>query len=469
MAEAFDPDKFLADTAPVAQGGRISPTVIDGAQGFDADKFLSETAPQVDPKDPYGFHRIASSPTQEDKRSALQGAGQILDYPGGLVRTALAGAAGLVAGQGIRAGTEPLVNGKDVSDAFHGKAPSTAEYLKRAGVPEGPSTQGIPLVGQMLPKITTRDAVGFAGDVATDPLTYVSKGVKALSPLSEGAESAGRSAYKSGFKKIDEKLLEKGKAPLSDLMLENGVKGSTKDVSAATQKIGAESLAERSSLYDKADKLGVTVDMGFPLENAEATLEKMRSNPGQRELADKLSEFMNLYKKEGKVPLSKLSEWKSALYNSLPSTAFDGPKLKGPAKEFEKALASDFKDAIVDAGNTAEKGLGDSIDKLNERLGTVISARKPLAQQVSRGNTTNAVTSVDAILSGHPGLLGVKKGADIAKTTAARTRVGSGLMDIGKSGLLDQAARRGLVNSLTPKRPSLLVPQGGLFKMSGDE
>ncbi len=419
--------------------------------------------------DPFGFHRIADNPTQDDKRQALQGLGQMADYGAGVVRTGLASSAGLVTGKGLLPGTQPVVSEQDVSDALHGHAPSSEEYYKRLGVPEGPSLKGVPIIGAALPNINARDALGFATDVVTDPLTHGMKGVKALSPLSEGAESVGKSAYKSGFKKIDEKLLEKGKAPLSDMMLEKGVTGSTKEIGEAAKDVATKATAERAQLYDKADKLGVTVDMGFPLQNAEEHLLKMRKNPGQREMADKLGEFMDLYKKEGKAKLSDLSDWKSSLYNSLPESAFSpNGKLKGPAKQFEKALASDFKEAIVEAGNKAEPGMGNAIDKLNEQLGTVISAEKPIAQQVGRGNTVNLGTSVDAILAKvAPQALAVKKGADIAKTTYARTKAGKGLMNAGRSGLLDAGARRGLINANRPQNTGLLQPRGGL--LSGDE
>lgn len=378
------------------------------------------------------------NPSQESKARALQGMGQILDYPGGLVRTGLASVGGLLSGK------TDVVKPEDVNAAFRGQAPKSSEYMQRLGVPEGPGVE-VPYVG----KVTARDVGGFATDVATDPMTALARGEKALNPVGQMTEKAGENVYKSGFKKIDERLVEKGKSKLSDLLLEEGAPtGTTKQIAEKTKEMSSGLAKERKALYDKASEKGVTIDLGYPLENAEKHLEKMRQDPGLRDLADQLSEKLAVYKKEGKVPLDKLSDWKSNIYNMLPESAY-GPHgvVKGPAKEFQKKLAKDFREAIVDGGNKAEAGLGDSIDQVNEKWSTLIGAEKPTAMQIRRGETPNLVTSVDAILSTHPGLLATKKAADAAKTTYLRTKLGKGLMVTGRAGAAQGMLNRGLINS----------------------
>ncbi len=437
MAE-FDPDQYLAEKAQSAAPAQ---------QGFDPDAYLAEKSgakPPVDPKALMGFlndpsHQpdpqgLAKQNLKDVSRSAI-GA---LDYPGGLVRTGLASVGGLMQGR------TDVVGPKDVGAALGGNAPKSSEYMKRLGVPEGPSAD-IPFIGNT----SARDVGGFITDVATDPMVALAKGSKALNPAGEATENAGKSMYKSGFKKIDERLAEKGKPKLSDLLLEEGAPtGTTKQIAEKTKAMAGDLAKERGDLYTRASEKGVSVDLGYPLEKAEAQLEKMRQDPGLRDLADQLSEKLQLYKKEGKVPIEKLSDWKSNIYNILPESAYgQHGVVKGPAKQFQKNLASDFRQAIIDAGNKAEDGLGDSIDKVNEKWSTLIGAEKPTAMQIRRGETPNMVTSVDAILSTHPGILATKKAADAAKTTYVRTKVGKGLMNAGKSGAAQGILNRGLINS----------------------
>lgn len=442
MAEAFDPDKYLAEKTQAPQ------VVANQAPAFNPDQYLAEKTGANSPGDPYGFHRIASNPTMQDKSDALRGAGQLLDYPGGLVRTSLAAVGGALTGKKI-------ANDQDMTNALKGQAPSTSEYLKRADVPEGPSLN-LPVVG----KVSARDAAGFVGDVATDPLTSISKTSKALTPVGDMAESVGKNIYKSGLKKVDERIAEKGAGSLSDLLLEAGKTGTTKDLQEATSKIGKEALDQRTALYDKAKQLGAKVDLDKALESSTQAVADMKSDPGLAPAAEKMEELLNRYKAAGPQDLATASDWKSNLYNALPDTAYDAHgKLKGPAAKVQKALASDFKNAIVDSANGAEAGLGDSIDGLNQKMQTTITAKKPLAMQVRRAETPNLLTSVDAMLAGSGllhspqaagGMLAAKKAADLAKTTYVRTKVGKGLIDAGKSGLLDAGARRGLINSQRP-------------------
>lgn len=372
-----------------------------------------------------------------------------LDYAGGAARYAGAGLANIPYSM---ATGKSLTKTDDLGKVLKGQAPTTAEYMERGGVPEGPRFNLSPMEGDT----SLRDIAGFAGDIATDPLTYTGlplvKGAKKLLNVGgDTAESVGKSIYRSGFKKIDERLAEKGKKKIADVLLESGAPaGTTKKLAKNMQKVADTALKQRDELYKKATDLGVTVDLRFPLEQTEELLSKARTNPGMRAKVDELSDLLMEYKNAGKVDLQTLSDWKSALYEALPASAF-GPdgKAKGIYSKFEKALATDFKDAIISAGNKAEKGLGSKIDEANEIIGSVLTAKQPTKIQIRRGETPNFFTSVDAILGGVGAAkaLPLKKGADLAKTTYARTKVGKGLMRAGQSGLIDPAARRGLIDA----------------------
>lgn len=457
--EAFDPNKYLAEKT--AQTGRTPPALSDG---FDPGKYLAEKTGAEEP----GLLNKAVD-------YGVRG----LDYLGGINR------AGLVTLGDIKAMKHDpshkfTVTGEDVGNIVQGHAPTSSEYLRRAGVSEGPSAD-LPLLGNT----SLRDGEGLALDIATDPLmalTAAARGIprlgKALNPIGSMAESAGTKVYKSGLKKVDEKLVERGAKPVSDLLLEEGKSGTTKTLAKESRELGKKALAERTELYAKAEKLGATVDMSTALTKAEAAVTKMRSNPGLAPAAEKLLALIDSYKKAGKVTLATASEWKTAMFEALPEAAFNQHgKVKGAAQKVEKALAQDFKTAIVDAGNSAEKGLGDEIHALNEKMQTTLGAEKPFKMQVARGNTTNAVTPVDAMLGTFSGLLShdarmaagavaLKKAADLSKTTYVRTKAGMGLLKAGKSGNLDTLARRGLIRGNAPSEGLLANPRGLL---SGEE
>lgn len=384
-----------------------------------------------------------------------------LDYGGGVIRTGLANTAGLVSGKGN------VVTEEDLGNMAKGKAPMSSEYLKRLGVPEGPSLDFSKATGGMLPfgKISARDVGGFAADVATDPLTAITKGVKVFRPGSTLAEKGGEKLFKSGLKNVDKEIVEKGKGPVSDILFERGKAGSMKTLKAEAEIAANEFMAQRERLYQAAADAGAKVDMSGVVKNAEKEIEKLKANPGTRDMAEKLTEYLNKYKSEGFVDIKSASDWKTALYDSLPATAF-GPdgRVKGVTKNFEKALARDFKTAIEKAADEVAPGMGKQISELNEKTGSVLTAKKPFAREIRKAETPNNFTQVDAMTMGMGGLLGsgaggaaggvvgstvplvLKQGAKVMNTTGGRTRSGLLLNNIGKSGLIDATARRGLID-----------------------
>lgn len=393
-----------------------------------------------------------------EKGDLLGPALRVADAPGGFMRTGLANAAGLVSGQGN------IVTEEDLAKTAWGEAPRSEEYLKRLGVPEGPSLGGV----------SARQAAGFVGDVVTDPIGRIAKGLgiaKEISPLSAGAEKAGESMYKSGLKNVDKIVVEKGKAPVSDLLLEARKTGSVEKLSKDASKIGDDLMGKRGQLYQKASDAGAVVDMTAAVSGARKQLAKLRANPGMREVADKLEGFLNKYEGEGFVDIQSVSDWKTALYDSLPQNAF-GPngKVKGPVKAFEKTLSRDFKTAIERAADEVAPGLGKEISKINDKLGTVITAKKPFATEIKKAVTPNYLTVMDAMGPGSLGLLSgtttgspvtgalsaagalaLKKGAEASRTAGFRTKGGLLLKDTGESGLLDAGARRTVIDYMKKK------------------
>lgn len=388
--------------------------------------------------------------------NALQMAGRVLDYPGGLVRTAAAGAMGA-------AGPE------DFKAAAQGKAPSSAEYLKRLGVSEGGSMQ-LPFLG----KVTQRGAEGLALDIASDPLTVIARTVREIPYLKNllngpgaAADAIGEAVYKSA--------LPKKAQGAADAIMEGvpseiaGVKGpgvagapigGTEKLAEKVQNMSQAIGGLRQGLYDKVNSLGAQVD--FTKEGFDRTfkiLNKYSSDPNLAPLLEDLTDFSNNYLKMGQVPIETVSQWKTNLYNALPASAWQGGgmKLKGVAKEFKAALALDFRDAIVNTGNRAEKGLGTAIDDLNNKWGSLLDAKGPMdraAESAGSGSRLGEMIDGAVLASGGLKAAAVKKSYDIATSPFMKTLVGNALMEAGKNGLATGAVNRYLIEKARKERES---------------
>ena len=381
----------------------------------------------------------------------LEAAARVADYPGGFIRSGLANVAGLAQGR------TDVVTEEDLAAAEKGKAPSSEEYLRRLGVSEGGSF----MIGGM--KISSRGAAGFALDVATDPLTLIAKTVRSIPYLEKiigapgrAAETLGQAVYKSAVSAAEQRLAKKGliKAgtqPLGEALIEAGAPiGNAAKLEAKVAAIADTMGNMRQALYDKATSLGVTIDVeGWPLKRAEAVLNSMREVPTLRGAADDLQKFMDIYRAEGKVTIDKVSKWKTQLYDALPASAWGTHgKLKGPAKKFKAALAADFRESVVGAGNAAEKGLGDAIDKINDKWGTLLNAPGKMGAQV-QGSLGHAIDGAVLAVGGVKAAV-VKKGYELATGPAARTAVGKALMEAGKRDVVNRVTRQGLAGAMRP-------------------
>lgn len=405
--------------------------------------------------------------------TGLDVAGRVLDYPGGLARTAIAAQAG-GAPHSLYDSTyemsekmaEPnrIVTKDDVVNALKGNAPLSAEYLKRMGVGEGGAIK-VPKIGS----VSTRDAAGFALDMLSDPLSAIAKLTKQAPYLKKvlnspglASEAVGEAIYKSGLKHVDAKLIEKGQDAVSPILLQEGARGTTEQIAKSVDEMSSAMGKVRQELYNRASAKGVTIDLGYPMKRAEAVIKSMRKDPGLAPAADELESMLARYKQVGKVSIDDVSEFKTNLYDALPASAFDAHgKLRGRAAHFKQALASDLRDVIAKAGNAAEPGLGDSINVLNEKWGTLLSAKKPLAQQAKQAQGKGIGSWIDGVILGagyvNPevavGALGGKKALELANTTYMRTLIGKKLHDAGKVGLIDDLARRSLIDAAKLNRP----------------
>ena len=182
-----------------------------------------------------------------------------------------------------------VVGKEELVKAVKGEAPSSSEYLEKAGVPELGSVQ-VPLLGeaiggvnsmltgneltpeqiQELGKVTGRGVLGFGGDILTDPLTYLTGGLSKAGKAGEAVQKtvqapktliqqAGKKLYGSGLKSADVALdlANKDKAAFKELGLLNKLKGSPEQLWKKARSLDINLSRERKNLLRNSTK---TVD-----------------------------------------------------------------------------------------------------------------------------------------------------------------------------------------------------------------
>lgn len=371
---------------------------------------------------------------------ALKTTAKVLDYPGGLVRTAVAGVAG-------------AANDQDMTAAFHGEAPNSAEYLRRMGVSEGGS---LPLPGGG--KVTLRGAEGLAFDVLSDPLTSIAKAIKGAPYIAKlfeapgkASEALGEAIYKSAITaKKGPEMAEKA-ANAGQSLIEAGapIGGQAK----LAQRIADNATAMgkvRQGLYDQFTQAGGKISFGtdsFP--RAQAVIDKYKE--AFPEMADAFQKQIDGYTSRGFMSIDAASQLKTGLYNELPAAAFNGTKgLKNPAKFYKAALAGDLKDVIVTQGNKVASGLGDAIDHVNDKWGALLEA-KPIADPMTGalGKSIDAAALVFGGLKGYA----AKKAVEMGLGPGGRTTIGKALIEAGKNDLANRLVRQGMIQPTQPEAP----------------
>ena len=223
---------------------------------------------------------------------------ELLDTPAGYVRTGLAD----IASQGMDPKTlrrTSMVTSKDYEAAKQGKAPTSSEYLGRAGMEEG-----IP-----------RSAIGFVSDIITDPVSYaaglsqlaekfpmIGKYFAKATPyltnekglISETTNKLGEKIYKSGLANIDNEAARYGKEPVSDLLMTAGPdggrwSGSMKQAQTTLDNMANDFSKRVSSTAQAATDAGGHANMKEAMAPLQAEVNQMRAtdNPELRGLVNK--------------------------------------------------------------------------------------------------------------------------------------------------------------------------------------
>ena len=405
-----------------------------------------------------------------------------LDYAGGLARTGAAAAADPFVDQDI-------VQSRDLMSALQGQAPPTEEFLTRAGVPEGASVSdvlpglysetgsGLPLEqgGFMDPNV--RDVVGFAGDVALDPLTYLSLGGSAA--LKQGAKGAGKAAetaaktvdlatniggkttkkagesfYKSGFKREVSKLTERGlnaDKALDDIF-EQGLKGTKKGFTKKVNNRIQELSLERNLLFGQLDDAArVNMDKAVEpsIRKISRLVDEKRITPDN---AEQMFDFIGNIRGQGDLTLKEASNLKTSLYERLPESAFDAfGRQKQDFKSIVKNVGKGIRDQVEDAAEVVRKGAGSDVADINEKWGGLISLGKPLRAEARKAGGRDLLTQTKAALTAlNPWATAAMYGAQGINSSPFRTYTGRGLARAGQSGLVDPVVRRMMIDSNRP-------------------
>lgn len=465
----FDPDAYLAEgnASPSPQGQAMpqgTPMPSPSPKQFDPDAYLSEGESTA--------HKILNSkPVQYGLRG--------LDYLGGMGRVAASGIAGLI--------DPKILKADDVLRMIKGQAPSTKEYMERAGVPQGgslsdvlpnafspPGSGGIPSLSR--PEkggpldVTARGAAGFAGDVALDPLTYLTMGVgnaaKAAAqggqklsmadrlgqliarPAGTTLDAAGSKIYNSGLKNVDKVITSSkvGKEAIAPELMNAGKWGNAQTLADANQALRSEAGRTIGNVAQKASEKGAVVDMLPATEEAWKLAMKMKESPRPEvvKAGEDAAELLTSYVKRGKVPVDEAMKWATEANKFASRKAF--APLTAADATYGEALDRAIGQGIAGEASSAIKGsvpeLHPDFLKANQVYGSAKAAGKPFETEVSKEATKNPISAIDGmILASSAGsaalhnpstmmtLLGTyagKKAAQGMNTMAGRT--GAGLM-----------------------------------------
>jgi len=379
-----------------------------------------------------------------------------LDYLAGAGRFAASGYADLY----NLATDQPLLNKPDTGlDVLKGKAPTTEDYLEKSGMEDS--------IG--------RSALGFVGDVALDPTTYLSGGASAVgkagklkslfNPAKKAADVVGDKMIRSGVSKIDETLELAGKGKLSDIMIKENIVGTNKQIRKKIDKLSNRFAKDRKTMYSAVDEVGGKVNVEDILSQFGDYTSGIRSKTGN-EIGDQVAnqmedQLMKALPKDkagdfvSEISLQQASNIKSQVRKNLPDNFYNPfGQVKDQYKQGVDKIGNLFQKNIENAADRAVPGLGQDIAQKNKDWSILLDADSPLGREARSAAGKNYITSVDAMVgagsfvgAGREGaaqMLVAKKLADAAKTTVVRTRGGKEIKNIGKA--LDPMMRRGVIN-----------------------
>jgi hypothetical protein len=409
------------------------------------------------------------------------------------------------AGSAVRSGIAHATGLSKPEDTIF-NAPSTDELLNRAGVGNialsdvTPSMYAEPGEGGMFTPekggmldLTARGTAGFVGDVALDPMTYLSGGLSAAAKLGKAAPAAelltrlgqmneagkltgvakaanyalnpaeilsrsgGRSIYNTAFDKADRKIAtDAGIGSIADLLFENNFTGNSQQALDELKNIHSSTGEKLRKMREKAS--GTTGSLQEHMSpqfssNIEGLTTKLRVSPeaAHQAEAQAIEDLVAGYASKGQLTPQELSDLKR-LVN--PKVSQMSKAIRPVSKDQEDIARALLGGELNKTENQVmHSALGDDgvaeYLKAKKDYGTSgYSVQKEIDKQAARemNLTGGKVSSLDPLIAAKMGFLPYlgKKAVDISKLTGTKTRVGKGLHSIGTNanGLMDAAARQ---------------------------
>lgn len=387
----------------------------------------------------------AASGMSDDELAALAGqqhspARQALDYGlrglgylGGAARTGAAMAASVSplynAIQKYLGNEKPLVDQDAMQRTLEGHAPTTDEYLTRAGMKgTGGSLSDLPGLNKLFTDsdqeandwlkfkrggpadLTTKGTLGFVGDTLIDPLTYAKAGKAVLgspalgkildyaaNPLEKGLKATGTYMYKTApvMKAADYVSERFKKNPISDYLMEKGVWGTAKKIDVKAQNLAEKADNYRKTILELADAKGGRMDMDAAMQLAQEKINAMKASrdPALQGVADQMQAVVNEYKGLGakpagtttrQVPSADLigNDGKPLMVTeTIPTPAVEAPTTSQGAG-FKSSIYNKIGDAAYDQAKNTQAG-------------------KAVQKRIAAGLNEEAARSAERV---HPGL-----------------------------------------------------------------
>lgn len=435
----------------------------------------------------------------EDNRSV---GAKALDYglrfvgtPGGVARAGTAEVINSFLPEG-----QDITRPDDLKRVMRGQAPTTSEYLERAGVPSGPKLSDIfpagyaehgrgaalqaEKGGALDPSL--RGAAGLVGDIVTDPLTYLSAGLsrlskagelktpteealhQALNPVEAAAGRSAKANYEKAFNYVDKKFPDKAQST-AEILRQHGFVGGANEAAEKLAEINANAGQKIGATLNTAAEQGATVAVPDALEQAWFKAEQLKTHgtpEADKLAADIQSRIQQLYDTHPNgIPANQANQIKSDLNNYI---NFNPTAQEAIGNKARKSVAGGLSQGIdASVGATDPEVLKQLLEQKALYSSTSPQVQQRMTQfgnQVAQQSGPLGFTAVDAMLAGggalggaaaHTGVgfipLAGKKLVNAAQSTTGRTLRGAVADKIYKSSLPKDAALRNIWEEMNNK------------------
>lgn len=415
-------------------------------------------------------------------KKVLDYASRGLDYAGGMARQSIMQSPAVTALDLLQSylRKKPMLNQPgDFENALVGKAPRTADYLQRGGVPNGAMSDLLPNLYTNTPEEanqflrlkmakgglldpTIHGTAGLVGDIATDPLTYTGVGeLKAMMPKGVGSaleavsrpvgnavEKMGEKYFKSGWKRLDEGAKDfsanrVGTLP-SEVGLNKGIWGNERGIEQQVDNV-LDKLSDVKTNEIMPQINGPVNSRDAWNQEVKDRLTKLSKDPSTMEVLHEAADKMKSFNRRGNVPPEDMWLWQKNLGKEAagspgsPGNSFKDIRSYDHMKEAEKDMYHALGDHLVNKAEESSPGLGQQLLDVNAEMTPLLGAKRALRSGAKNEATRKGwLSKFDGYALG-AGLLGTGAGHEMAfapylaskaaqALTSPTARTGGGLL-----------------------------------------